>query len=152
MEDLMSVAKYLVDNYRIKTNCEMDEMKLHKLLYFAQRESLLKSNEPLFSDDFLGWKFGPVIPSVRRAYKNAFHRIKIKELSSKAKRLLDYILEKYGKKNSWTLVRMTHNEISWLESRKNLSENEQGNVKINLEDIRKDAEWLKKRRTFLKSI
>ena len=34
---------------------------MHKLMYFIQRESLMYNNDILFNEDFLGWKFGPVL-------------------------------------------------------------------------------------------
>ncbi len=43
-------------------------MKLHKLLYFAQRESLAITNEPLFEENFEGWKYGSVSREVRTHY------------------------------------------------------------------------------------
>lgn len=39
-------------------------MKLQKLLYFLYREYLKKTKEPLFSERFEAWKYGPVLPSV----------------------------------------------------------------------------------------
>ena len=40
-------------------------MKLHKLLYFTQRESLAITGEAMFVETFEGWKFGPVSRLVR---------------------------------------------------------------------------------------
>ncbi|RGS25727.1 MULTISPECIES: Panacea domain-containing protein [Clostridia] len=59
----------------------MDEMKMHKLMYFSQRESLMYNNEPLFDGVFYGWKYGPVLKEVRSAYmsgtllKNFFEKV-----------------------------------------------------------------------------
>jgi len=36
----VNVAKYVFEHYKRITGEIIDEMKLHKLLYFAQRESL----------------------------------------------------------------------------------------------------------------
>jgi gp27 len=40
---------------------------------------------------------------------------------------------------SWKLSALTHKETSWLNSRKGLKKEENGNVKIKMEDIREDA-------------
>ena len=40
MEDTLYVAKALYDMYLEQTGVYMDEMKMHKLMYFSQRESL----------------------------------------------------------------------------------------------------------------
>ena len=68
MEKTMCVAKALYDMYYEQSGVRMDEMKLHKLMYFAQRESLMYNNEPLFDGTFYGWKYGPVLKAVRSAY------------------------------------------------------------------------------------
>jgi uncharacterized phage-associated protein len=44
-------------------------MKLQKLLYFAQAAHLAVYGEPLFNDEIQAWKFGPVVPNVYRFYK-----------------------------------------------------------------------------------
>ena len=56
MERILDVAQYIYDEYKRQSGEVIDEMKLHKLLYFAQRESLAITNEPLFEGDFEGWK------------------------------------------------------------------------------------------------
>lgn len=43
-------------------------MKLHKLLYLTQRESLAVTGEPMFTEKFEGWKYGPVCREVRNCY------------------------------------------------------------------------------------
>ena len=52
MENLMSVASYVFNRYQETMGEKIDEMKLHKLLYFAQRESIIQRNEPLFAEVF----------------------------------------------------------------------------------------------------
>ena len=44
-------------------------MKLHEIMYFAQRESIIQTGEPLFDATFYGWKYGPVLRSVYDAFK-----------------------------------------------------------------------------------
>jgi len=47
----------------------MTNLRLNKLLYFAQGQSLAKRNRPLFDDQIVAWDFGPVVPSVYYSYK-----------------------------------------------------------------------------------
>lgn len=47
-------------------------MKLQKLLYFAHREYLKKTGQPLFNERFEPWPYGPVLPSVYEEFKS-FH-------------------------------------------------------------------------------
>lgn len=53
MKDLMNVASYVYNRYKNENGTDIDEMKLHKLIYFAQRESSIQGNKPLFDDVFL---------------------------------------------------------------------------------------------------
>ena len=45
-------------------------LKLNKLLYFAQGWSLVRLGKPLFQNDIQAWKYGPVVASVYHDYKN----------------------------------------------------------------------------------
>ena len=72
MVRIIDAANYLFNEYKsISGGSLLDEMKLHKLLYLAQRESLAISGRPLFYESFEGWKFGPVSPDVRKVYSNS---------------------------------------------------------------------------------
>lgn len=68
MERIIDVAQYIYDEYKRQSGEVIDEMKLHKLLYFAQRESLAITNTPMFNEKFEGWKYGPVSEKVRRCF------------------------------------------------------------------------------------
>ena len=70
MEKTLVVAKFLNDLFKNENGTDVDQMKMHKLMYFAQRESLMYNKEPLFDSEFEGWKYGPVLVEVRDAYKN----------------------------------------------------------------------------------
>ena len=93
----MCVAKALYDMYYAQNGVHMDEMKMHKLMYFSQRESLMYNNEPLFDGVFYGWKYGPVLKEVRSAYMsgtllNNF----LGKVSEDTMKLLNSVLERYG--------------------------------------------------------
>lgn len=47
MLDVVKVASYISRRYEREYGSPIDEMKLHKLLYFAQRESLIQIDQPL---------------------------------------------------------------------------------------------------------
>lgn len=141
MEKALCVAKALYDMYYEKTGTRMDEMKMHKLMYFSQRESLMYNNECLFSDaDFYGWKFGPVLKEVREEYKTnkCFSDVKDKVCES-TKKLLSDVLKRYGTLKSWKLSSLSHAEFSWQLARKGLKASENGNVKLRMEAMRVDA-------------
>ena len=55
MEKTMNVAVYIANKFLSTYGQKIDEMKLHKLMYFAQRESFIRKNELLFPATFY-WK------------------------------------------------------------------------------------------------
>lgn len=153
MENLMSVASYIFNRYQYTMGEKIDEMKLHKLLYFAQRESIIQRNEPLFEEVFYGWKFGPVLKEIRSAYRDdAFFKTIDEKIISRIKDIMDKVFEEYASKDSWSLSRLTHGEISWKNSRKDIPDGANSDNPMSLDDIIKDAERIKQRRIGLANL
>lgn len=46
----------------------MTQMKLYKMLYYAQGWSLVKLGRPLFDDEIQAWDYGPVPQKARGNY------------------------------------------------------------------------------------
>lgn len=140
MEKTMCVAKALYDMYYEQNGVHMDEMKMHKLMYFSQKESLMYNNEPLFEGTFYGWKYGPVLKEVRSAYmngtllSNAFDKV-----SADTVELLKSVLERYGSLSSWKLSSLSHEEFAWKKARKGLEAADDGDVKLSLDAMKVDA-------------
>lgn len=139
MDKVLDVSKYMYLQYKNMYKDEIDELKLHKLLYLAQRESFAITNSPLFDGQFEGWKHGPVCKIVRSAICTGEISSSHSELSPGSMYVVNNILIEYGKMDSWELRNLTHKEISWLNSRKGLSDDENGCQVIQLEDIRQDS-------------
>jgi uncharacterized phage-associated protein len=134
----LSVAKALYDMYFVETKEEMDEAKMHKLMYLVQRESLLETNHVLFDESFYGRKYGPVLPSVHEEYQKAEKFRSVEELNSPdALRLLHNVLKRYGKRSTWDLSELSHGELSWKFSRlgRTADENEDGPLSVKLMQV-----------------
>ena len=69
MATVLDVAHFLIKEENRKIEGSMTNLRLNKLLYFAQVISMLEHGQPLFDDDFAAWDLGPVIPSIYRCYK-----------------------------------------------------------------------------------
>lgn len=140
MEKTMCVAKALYDMYYEQNGVCMDEMKMHKLMYFSQRESLMYDKEPLFSATFYGWKYGPVLKEVRNEFRLMKPFSNVEGLvSEKTMKLLKSVLNRYGSLSSWKLSSLSHEEFSWKKSRLGLEAGEDGNVELSLEAMKVDA-------------
>lgn len=141
MERTLCVAKALYDMYYEQNGMQMDEMKMHKLMYFAQRESLMYNSEPLFDGTFYGWKYGPVLKEVRSEYygNTAPFGAVVGTVSENTKTLLQSVLNRYGSLSSWKLSSLSHEEFSWKKARQGLAAGEDGNVELSLEAMKVDA-------------
>lgn len=153
MEDLMNVASYVCNRYYDEFNYRIDEMKLHKLLYFAQRESFVQNGEPLFDAVFYGWKFGPILKEIRNAYRDyTFYTIVPSDVVERISSIMDKVFEEYAAKDSWSLSRLTHGELAWKNSRKGVPDGENSDVEMKMEDIKIDADRIRERRVMLSQL
>lgn len=139
MEKIINVAQYIFSEYKRVTGETIDEMKLHKLLYFAQRESFAITNTPLFEGEFEGWKDGPVCKEIRNSITPDGMLDYDREVSDECKYIINNIILEYGSLASWKLSELSHREISWKNARAGLLDGENGNTKLRLSDIREDA-------------
>lgn len=144
MSEVKVLARYLVHEYEKYTSSHFEgsELKLQKLLYLAQRESIALTGEPLFEEKIEGWVHGPVIPEIRFFFENDYSSISNEELSSiteQSKYVIDNVIDQYAKFETWTLRDLTHEEECWKKSRVGLADDEPGSVKIHIEDIKEDA-------------
>ena len=141
MEKILDVAQYIFDKYRELTGSIIDEMKLHKLLYFSQRESFAITGAPLFEGDLQGWKFGPVSPQVRLYYSDDGGILtETNEVSCETAYILNNVILEYGAIASWKLSALSHKEQSWINARKGLASHQNGDKVLLLEDIKADAQ------------
>lgn len=140
MNKTLAVARYLNELNVNRHGCDMDEMKMHKMMYFSQRESLMNTNNPLFGDLFEAWKFGPVLRSVRNAYKcNHMFESANATLTEDEKGLVASVFERYDSFDAWDLSSLSHEEFSWKQAREGLAPNENGSQKLSLRAMRVDA-------------
>lgn len=153
MEDVVKIASYICQRYSQEYGRKIDEMKLHKLLYLLQRETIIETGEPLFEEQFEAWKYGPVMYIVHKRYQNDdLHEVLPKETIEKYKKIFDKVFETYASKKSWSLSTLSHGEYSWRKAREGYAPDEQCQVKIKIEDIRIDADRIKQRRSMLKTL
>ncbi len=140
MEKTLHVAKLFNELFKAENGCDMDQMRMHKMMYLVQRESLMYNKEPLFDSEFQGWKYGPVLVEVRSEYATGdmFHSVS-DDLSEEAEKLVESVYQRYKKLSSWKLSSLSHGELSWKCSREGLAAEENGTVALKLADMRVDA-------------
>lgn len=140
MEKIVDVAQYVYKYYLKETDEKIDEMKLQKLLYFVQRESYALLGKPMFNEDFEGWIHGPVSKEVRSCYDKDHGMVcNIHSLSEDDAYIARNVVEEYGHYDSWYLRNLSHEEISWKNSRIGLGPEQPGNRIIDKKDIEVDS-------------
>lgn len=130
-------AKYnlqLVTDYFISFSNETGELisnlKLQKLLYYAQAWHLGMIGQPLFEEDFQAWVHGPVIPESYHLYKHHAWRPLVREdLSSgtfeqleqqfdnESREIMTGVRDHYFSKGAYELEMLSHRETPWLQAR-----------------------------------
>jgi len=140
MERVYDVAQCIFEEYKKISGHPIDEMKLQKLLYFSQRESLALFGVPMFDADFEGWRYGPVCRDIWGAYTEDGIKLACVDISHDNAYVVRNVINEYGIIESWQLSKLSHKEISWKNSRYGMSDDENGSVPLKLSDIKKDAE------------
>jgi uncharacterized phage-associated protein len=99
----------------------ISNLKLQKLLYYAQAWHLALYGKALFNDPIEAWVHGPVVPSIFRQYK-AYRWAPVSQVSTESlpKKTLTHLEEVwrvYGKFSAGKLERLTHSEEPWKKAR-----------------------------------
>ena len=141
MESVVEVASYISERYLKEFGQRIDEMKLHKLLYFTQRECIAQTGEPMFEDTFHAWRYGPVLPSIRTLYKrDLLHTLPSDDSIKKYQSIYEEVFADLASTKSVMLSAISHGELSWKRARVGYGKYEESDVPMKLEDIREDAE------------
>ena len=150
MVSLNALISYISHEYSKEYGEEISEMKLHKLLYLTQRESLIQRGEPLIRETFYGWKYGPILKEVRSTYPSCVRTPYTEtDLISEIRPIMESVFSQYAPKDAWSLSRLTHGEYSWQQSRKGIPDSANSDNPISIEDIKIDAQRIKERRELL---
>jgi len=144
MIDCLNVARYfIIRAYEDGIEAEMTNMKVQKLLYYAQSLHLALYNEPLFAEEIQAWRYGPVCPPAYRFYSDFEAKqlpIPPKEsllqLPREKKELLEEIWEYFGGYHAYKLSDMTHVEFPWKKARKGLPPQASSTEPILLNDMK----------------
>jgi len=114
------VAKYFLSLTDEDAGDLISNLKLQKLVYYAQGFHLALYGEPLFKERIEAWTHGPVAPELYHTYKdlgaNAIPRPTDMDFSiydERTRELLDEVHQVHGQFSAWKLRNMTHDEPPW---------------------------------------
>lgn len=102
----------------------LTNLKIQKLLYYAQGFSLAINHRPLFNEKIIKWNLGPVVVEVYEHFRKygadsipAPDDFDISKFDDDEKELLNEVFEVYGQFSAAALVNMTHEEAPWRMTR-----------------------------------
>lgn len=126
----MAYTALQISQYIIKhTKGSVSNLKLQKMLFYAQVEYIQKYKESLFEDSIEAWRHGPVIREVYRTFKKymsspipvdaqELSETKIDEflLDQNAVTIVQDVILKTQEIDPWKLVTKTHNTSAWKDN------------------------------------
>jgi len=151
MEPKNSPGATQTANYIIRSFQEHGELitnlKLQKLLYYAQGWYLALDGETLFSNQIEAWVHGPVVPDIYRLFKKYKYApitdpVNEINLSQRISEHLNEIIDVYGSYSAFELESLTHETDPWKEARGSIPCDEPSSAIITVESMR--AYFIKK--------
>lgn len=101
----------------------ISNLKLQKLLYYAQGTYYAITGNKLFNDPIVAWRHGPVVEAVYHDYKaNGSSGIVFNEefdfdkFDKETQEILEEVYDCFGQYSAWKLRNMTHEEKPWKET------------------------------------
>lgn len=118
------VAHFFITRFQ-QAGDPITNLKLQKLLYYAQGWFLALKDVALFDERIEAWPHGPVVPPVygffkRNGWSPILDAVPEPNLDTDVESHLREIMEVYGVHGAYHLERLTHQESPWLEARGNL--------------------------------
>ena len=108
----------LIANYFIKLKPpNLTLLKLIKLCYISHGFTLALTNKPLSSEPAGAWQYGPVFPSVYRAFRDEYRdskeiteklHLEDENFSDDEKKIMKIVSKKYGRISASQLSSLTH--------------------------------------------
>lgn len=117
------VADYFLSLVDEEAGDSLTNLKLQKLVYYAQGFSLVLLGDRLFPEPIEAWEHGPVVPALYRSFKEHGSQpipppvhLNRDEYPAAVVELLDEVYAVYGQFSASKLRRMTHEEPPWKEA------------------------------------
>lgn len=132
----LQIAKYFIK--KSKPTDRLTNLKLQKILYYAQGWYLANFKKPLFGDKIEAWKYGPAIRTIYQQFKNNGNAVlndevgewEIKEIDKQTQKFLDEVWNVYKKYSGSDLVSLTHKEPPYIEARNSIKEGDNSEIEI----------------------
>lgn len=137
----IDIAKWFIA-WADDDEADLSNLKLQKLLYYAQGWHLGLKGTPLFGDELQAWSHGPVVPAVYRSFRDhGTADIRLEhagtfswdDIDPETSEFLVQVWNTYGGFGAWRLRNMSHEEAPW----KNHFQPDERFIAIPQDDLRK---------------
>lgn len=115
------VAKLILTYGERKGIHDISNLKLQKLLYYVQGYHFAICERELFDEDLRAWEHGPVSVSVWSDYNSngnqpisCFDEVDESLFDDVSLKVVNYVLDTFGKMGAWALRSQSHAEPPWL--------------------------------------
>jgi len=122
MPTCFDVANYYLKSQDIEAGDLMTNMKLQKLVYYAQGFYLAIKGEPLFLEPIEAWEHGPVCVPLYHEYKSygsgpipiPYDVDNLSVFDEETLEILEMVNVYYGQYSAWRLRNLTHQDTPWI--------------------------------------
>lgn len=123
MLDAKDIAEWFLMRVDDTAGDSISNLKLQKLVYYAQGCHLALHGKPLFGQPIQAWEHGPVVPDLYHSFKQygsgAIPKpddFDLEKFDQETCNLLEEVFEVYGQFSAWKLRNMTHAEAPWRDA------------------------------------
>lgn len=142
--NVLDIARYVI-NYANEKEAPISNLKLQKVIYYIQAVFLVEKGEKCFNEDILNWSYGPVVQEVYNEYRvngnknierqDEYSTIELNKstgtidfitkkfkdeiINECDKKIIKKVVDNYSDSNAFDLVKKTHKEGPWSNSKQN---------------------------------
>jgi uncharacterized phage-associated protein len=117
---VLTVARWFIAWAGEEADTDLSNLKLQKVLYYAQGHHLARFGTPVFNEAVDAWAHGPVVKTAYHAFKD-FEGAAIQfdgeydwdQIDPETTQFLIEVWATYGALAAWKLREMTHAEPPW---------------------------------------
>ena len=119
----LDIARYFLFRAEKEDQELLSNLKLQKLVYYAQGIYLAMHGEPIFNDTIQAWNYGPVVPDLYHRFKEhgaeGIHAEPGFDPASIDKSTLDFldeIFDAFGQFSAIRLMEISHSDKCWKDA------------------------------------
>jgi uncharacterized phage-associated protein len=117
------IANYFIWKAAAEGGERISNLKLQKLIYYAQGLHIILYGKPLFQDEIRGWSYGPVVPELYSLYKKygsggipPDRDFDANSIDEHTRGFLDEINVVFGQFSALRLLEISHSDQCWIDA------------------------------------